>query len=193
MSGTTYSQRVTVKEITVEELHKSVETWLRSSSCTIQESKPLGRIKAYFPANNPMVDLGLRDVYPKNIEVSIGSFGSSAIMNITFTQELLKMGEAGFLYWGSRLEKLYLKLGVSLDPYTLTQLYPPRMVQRVIQRALKLYAAFMLLSLIIIVLGLDLDPDLVAFYTLMVVLPGTFVAGLDINDHRQLLIKIKYK
>jgi hypothetical protein len=193
MSGTTYSHRVTVKEITVEELHKTVETWLRFSSCTIQESKPLRRIKAYFPANSTMVQLGVRDTYPKNIEVSIGSFGSSAIMNITFTQELPKMGEAGFLYWGSRLEKLYRKLAVPLDPYTLTQLYPPGMTQRVIQGALKLYAAFMFLSLVIIVIGLDLDPDLVAFYTLMVVLPVTLMAGLDINDHRQLLNKIKYK
>ena len=191
--GTTYSQRAVVKGMTVEELHKTVETWLRFSSCTIKESNPPRSIKAYFPANPTMFQLGVRDTYPKNIEVNIGSFGSSATMNITFTQELPKRGEAGFLYWGSRLEKLYMKMGVPLDPYTLTQLYPPEMVQRVIRGALKLYAAFMLLSLVVIVLGLDLNPDLAATYAFVVVLPGTFMAGLDIKDHQQLLIKIKYK
>lgn len=177
----------------MEELHKTVEIWLRHSSCTIKESDPPRSIKAYFPANPSMFQLGVRDTYPKNIEVNIGSFGSSATMNITFTQELPKMGEAGFLYWGSRLEKLYLKMGVPLDPYTLTQLYPPEMVQRVIRGTLKLYAAFLLLSLVVIVLGLDLAPDLVATYAFVVVLPATIMAGLDINDHRQLLVKIKYK
>ncbi len=191
--NTTYSQRAVVKGMTVEELHKTVETWLRYSSCTIKESNPPRSIKAYFSANPTMFQLGVRDTNPKNIEVSIGSFGNSATMNITFTQELPKMGEAGFLYWGSRLEKLYGKLGVLLDSYTLTQLYPEEWVHRVISKTLRLYAAFALASLAIIFLGLDLNPDLVATYAFVVVLPGTVMAGLDINDHRQLLKKIGNK
>ncbi|MFH0850024.1 MAG: hypothetical protein V1924_03690 [Candidatus Bathyarchaeota archaeon] len=110
-------------------------------------------------------------------------------MNISFTQEIPRMGEAGFLYWGDRLEQLYLELGVPLDPYTLTQLYPTQWVYRVIRRTLNLYAAFMLVSVAIVVLGLDLNPDLVATYFFVVVLPGTFMAGMELNDHRDLLRK----
>ena len=175
--------------MTAEELHEAVKSWLYQSSCTIQESKPPKHIKAYFPAKSPMVQLGVRDVNPKNIEVNISAFGSSASMVITFTQEIPRMGDAGFLYWGERLEQLYRELGVPLDPYTLTQLYTPKWVNRVIRRTLNLYAAFMLVSVAIVVLGLDLNPDLVATYAFVVVLPGTLMAGLEIKDHRDLLRK----
>ncbi|MFH2111858.1 MAG: hypothetical protein ABIJ47_11435 [Candidatus Bathyarchaeota archaeon] len=187
--GTTYQQRAVVRGMTPEELHVTVETWLRYSSCTIRESTPPKSIKAYFPANSTMLQLGLRDMNPKNVEVNISTFGNSAVMNITFTQEIPRMGEAGFLYWGDRLEQLYRELGVPLDPYTLTQLYPTQWVHRVIRRTLNLYAAFMLVSVAIVVLGLDLNPDLVATYFFVVVLPGTFMAGMELNDHRNLLRK----
>jgi hypothetical protein len=193
MRGTTYSHRVTVKEMTVEELHRTMETWLRLNSCTIKESRPPRSITAYFPANGPMYNLGLRDIYPKNIEVNMNSFGSSATMNITFTQELPRVGEAGFLYWGSRLERLYRKLGVPLDSYAFAELYPPEWVNRVIQRTLNLYAAYTLASLAIIYLGFLPSPDLVATYTFVIFMPITLMAGLDINDHRKLLNKMKYK
>ena len=187
--ATTYQQRAVVRGMTQEELHVAVETWLRYSSCTIRESTPPKSIKAYFPAHSSMLQLGLRDMNPKNIEVGISSFGNSAVMNITFTQEIPRVGEAGFLYWGERLEQLYRELGVPLDPYTLTQLYPPEWVHRVIRRTLRLYAVFMLVSVAIVILGLDLNPDLVATYVFVVILPGTFMAGLEINDHRSLLRK----
>ena len=186
---TTYQQRAVVREITPEELYETVKHWLHLSSCTILESTPPESIKARFPANNPMVQLGLRDGNPKNIEVSVGSFGNSATMNITFTQEIPRMGEAGFLYWGERLEQLYRELGVPLDPYTLTQLYPPERVHRAISRTLRLYAFFLLISLAAIYMGLKLNSDMVATYFFVVVLPGTFMAGMDINDHRDLLKK----
>jgi hypothetical protein len=182
-----------VKGMTVEELHRTVETWLRYSSCTIKESKPPRSIMAYFPANSPMVQLGVRDTYPKNIEVNMNSFGDSATMNITFTQELPKMGEAGFLYWGSQLENLYRKLGVPLDSYTLAELYPPEWVHRVIQRTLKLYAAFTLASLAIIFLWFTPSPEFVGTYAFVIFMPVTMMAGFEIIDHRQLLNKIKYK
>ena len=191
--ATTYQQRAVARGITQEELHVTVETWLRYSSCTIRESTPPKSIKTYFPANSNMLQLGLRDQNPKNVEVNISTFGNSAVMNISFTQEIPRMGVAGFLYWGERLEQLYRELGVPLDPYTLTQLYPPEWVHRVINRTLRLYAAFLLLSLAVTVLGLDLNPDLVATYFFVVVLPGTFMAGMELNDHRNLLRKIGYK
>lgn len=186
---TTYHQRAVVRETTPEELHGAVEHWLRYSSCTIKESNPPKSIKAYYPAIGGILRLGLRDENPKNIEVSIGSFSNSAVMNLTFTQEIPKVGESGFLYWGDRLEQLYRELGVPLDPYTLTQLYPTPWVQRVIGRTLRIYAAFLLISAAIVVLGLDLQPDLVATYVFVVILPGTFMAGLEIKDHRELLKK----
>jgi len=189
----TYSQRAVARETTPEELHKAVEHWLRFSSCTILESNPPKSIKAYFPAISGILRLGLRDENPKNIEVIIGSFGSSATMNITFTQEITRMGESGFLYWGDRLEQLYRELGVPLDPYTLTQLYPTPWVQRVLSRTLRIYAAFLLLSLAVVALGLELHPDLVATYFFIVVLPGTFMAGLEYRDHWELLKKTGVK
>ncbi|OGD53604.1 hypothetical protein A3K81_02390 [Candidatus Bathyarchaeota archaeon RBG_13_60_20] len=187
--ATTYQQRAVVRGTTPEELYKAVEHWLRYSSCNIKESAPPSTIKAHFPAHSTMLQLGVRDCNPKNIEVSISSFGSSATLNITFTQEIPRMGEAGFLYWGERLEQLYRELGVPVDPYTLTQLYPAEWVNRVIRRSVRLYAAFMLFSLAVIYFGLDIDSSLIATYAVMIVLPGTFMAYMEINDHRSLLKK----
>jgi len=190
--GKTYSQRVMVNGITVEELHRTVETWLRHNSCTIKESKHPRSITAYFPANATTFKLGLRDGYPKNIEVNMNSFGSSATMNITFTQELPRMGEAGFLYWGSRLEGLYRKLGLPVDRFTLAELYPPEWVHRVIRRTLKLYAAFMLLSIAVYAIT-EITFDWVVTYIAVIVLPVTLMAALEINDHMQLLNRMMYK
>jgi hypothetical protein len=181
-----------VKGMTAEELHRTVETWLRHNSCTIKESKPPRSIVAYFPANVTMFKLGLRDDYPKNIEVNIGSFGRSATMDITFTQELPRMGEAGFLYWGSRLEMLYRKLDILVDRFTLAELYPPEWVHRVISRTLKMYAAFMVLSLTLYALT-EVTSDWVVTYVAMIVLPATLMAALDINEHMQLLNRMMYK
>jgi hypothetical protein len=186
---TTYQQRAVVRDITPEELHRAVEVWLRYSSCIIRESTPPRSIKAYFPANSPMMRLGLSDASPKNIEANIGSFGNSATLNITFTQEIPRLGEAGFLYWGERLEQLYRELGVPLDPYTLSQLYPPEWVRRAIGRTVRLYAAFLLLCLAGVYLGLRVNSELLAPFALVVMLPATLMAGMHINDHRQLLRK----
>jgi hypothetical protein len=181
-----------VKGMTAEGLHRAVETWLRVNSCTIQESRPPGSIKAHYPANVTIFKLGLRDDYPKNIEVSISSFGRSATMDITFTQELPRMGEAGFLYWGSRLEGLYRKLGILVDRFTLAELYPPEWVHRIISRTMKMYAAFMLLSLTVYVLT-EITSDWVATYVAMIALPVTLMAALEINEHVQLLNRMRYK
>jgi len=186
---TTYHQRAVVKGMTPEELHRVVDRWLRYSSCNIKESDPPRSIKAYFPAISSMLQLGVRDGNPKNIEAIIGSFGNSATLNITFTQEIPRMGDAGFLYWGERLEQLYRELGLTLDPYTLTQLYPAEWVNRVIRRTIRLYAVFLLFSLAIVYFGMDIDPSLVVTYAAVIVLPGTLMAFVEINDHRTLLRK----
>ena len=186
---TTYQQRATVRGMTQEELHAAVKHWLLLSSCTIRESTPPSSIKAFFPAINSMLRLGVRDENPKNIEVSIGSFGSGATLNISFIQEVPRLGEAGFLYWGERLEQLYRELGVPLDPYTLTQLYPAEWIHRAIRGTLRIYAVFLLLAIALIYLGLDIDPDLMAAFAFVVVVPGSLMAGLDIYEHRKLLKK----
>lgn len=189
LAATTYQQRATVKGATQEELYAAVKHWLLISSCTIRESTPPSSIKAYFPAINTMMRLGVRDENPKNIEVSIGSFGSSSTLNISFTQEIPRLHEAGFLYWGERLEQLYRELGVPLDPYTLMQLYPAEWVHRAIRGTLRLYAAFLVLALGLIYLGLNVDPDLMAAFAFVVVVPGSLMAGIDIYEHRKLLKK----
>jgi len=188
-AATTYQQRATVRGMTQEELHGAVKHWLLLNSCTIRESTPPSSIKAFFPAINTMLRLGPRDENPKNIEVSIGSFGSSAALNISFTQEITRLGEAGFLYWGDRLEQLYRELGVPLDPYTLTQLYPPEWVHKAVRGTIRIYAVFMLLSLALIYAGLGVDSDLVAGFAFLVLVPGSLMAGLDIYEHRKLLRK----
>jgi len=188
-AAATYQQRATVRGLTQEELYNAVKHWLHYSSCTIRESTPPMSIKAYYSARDPMPRLGLRDGTPKSIEVTIGSFGNSSTMNITFTQEIPRMREKGFLYWGERLEQLYRKLGVPLDTYTLTQLYPPDWTHRAIRSTLRLYAAFIFLTLGIIYLGLYIDPDMMAAFAFMVVVPGSLMAFLDIHEHRKLLDK----
>ncbi len=134
-----YSQKAIIRDRTPEQVYGTVGSWLVMNGCSFQQATPPNYIEAVYRASNPATRVGLRDDYPKEIDVRMTAFGSDTVLHITVNQLEPRFKNKGYLYWGSRIEGLLWELDSPPTREQVLSLYPKDMVENEIRTKFRFY------------------------------------------------------
>ncbi len=109
------------------------------NGCSFQQATPPNYIEAVYRASNPATRVGLRDDYPKEIDVRMTAFGSDTVLHLTVNQLEPRFKNKGYLYWGSRIEGLLWELDSPPTREQVLSLYPKDMVENEIRTKFRFY------------------------------------------------------
>ena len=181
-----YSQRATIKNKTQEQVYEAVRSWLALNACSVKRARPPTYIEAEYKANRPLTQVGLKDDFPKDIEIRITAFGSDAIFQMTVTQQDPRFKDKGFLYWGSRIEGLLYALESQPSRDLVLSLYPKEMIKKEIRDKVRFYGVVTAASMLVLA-ALPFQLDFVVLVFFFFVAPVILIGVLDTVDYRRLL------
>ncbi|MBN2334245.1 hypothetical protein JXL21_01715 [Candidatus Bathyarchaeota archaeon] len=187
LSPEPYHQRAVIKGKTADEVYRAVRLWLAENNCGVNKASPPSYVDASYGANAPSFWLGLRDDYPKKIEVRVTAFGSDVILYVSVAQETPRFKELGYLHWGRKIEELYRSLGVEPRIEEYMSLYPRTMVRGEFTRKLRFYGLLVAAMTVFFYFVGRLAPDSVLLFTVMFLLPAIIVGFIDTIDYWRLL------
>jgi hypothetical protein len=186
-----YMQRVRVPSQSLEEAYKTIVTWLQYNNWSITSSNRPTIIEARFNADIQMFQVGPQDNFPKNMSIRLSEYGGDVMLDITITQEISRMGNKGYLYWGIRLQDLYEMLGVNIDEGVLSELVPEEMLRQVIDSRTRLIMAVLVFSLFIGWFLWDSFDDLGVMYAFVFLGPILLLTGWDLQIYRNLSERLR--
>jgi hypothetical protein len=181
-----YSQRVIIKDTTPEQVYETVRSWLALNACSVQHATPPTYIEAEYRANLPLTQVGLKDDFPKDIDIRITAFGGDTIFQITVTQREPRFKDKGYLYWGSRIEGLLWELETPPTREIVLGLYPREMVKKEIRDKVRFYAV-VTAALILVLVAFPVQIDLIGLVFFFFIAPVILIGALDTVDYQRLL------
>jgi hypothetical protein len=185
LSARPYSQRAIIKDMTAEQVYKTVRLWLAENGCSLQQATPPTYMEAVYRANQPRVQVGLRDDYPKDLAIRITAFGRDAVLQITVTQRVPRFKDKGYLYWGSRIEGLLWELETPPTREQVISLYPKEMVDKEIKSKFRFYAVIAA-ALILALVAFPVQIDITVTFFLVYIAPVVLIGVLDTIDYWRL-------
>jgi len=183
-----YTQRVIVPGKTLDEVYDAVNLWLSENRCSVTRREPPTLIDARYGVKKPVHHFGPKDNYQKAIEVRLSSLGEDALLYITFKQKNDSMGNRGYIFWGVKLRELYERIGVNVNDSIWSSLMPPGILKEEIDAKIRLFAAFMVVSALLI--GYLWTPyrSYAVLYAIGIMIPRGLLALWDIREHSKLWI-----
>jgi hypothetical protein len=181
-----YSQRAVIKDTTPEQVYETVRSWLELNACSVQHATPPTYIEAEYRANLPLTQVGLKDDFPKDIDIRITAFGGDTIFQITVTQREPRFKDKGYLYWGSRIEGLLWELETPPTREIVLGLYPREMVKKEIRDKVRFYAV-VTAALILVLVAFPVQIDLIGLVFFFFIAPVILIGVLDTVDYQRLL------
>lgn len=183
-----YTQQVKVSNKSVEEVYEAINIWLRYNSCNVIRENPPYNIEAHYSAEVGPFLVGPNDTMPKDINVRVSAFGREALVYFTVTQSIRGKKTAGYIYWGTKLQKLYEELGVEVTDSVWRELFPPEIVRDTINRRRNMLIGYFLVSLAALVWLWNPVNDSVMMYFLVIMLPVMLILFWDMQAFRRFLI-----
>jgi hypothetical protein len=180
-----YSQRAIIKDVTPEQVYKTVRSWLAMNGCSFQQATPPTYIEAVYRANHPVTQIGLRDDYPKDLAMRMTAFGQDTVLQITVTQQEPRFKDKGYLSWGSRVEGLLWELESPPTREQVLSLYPKEMVNTEIRTKFRFYTvvtATLLLALVVFPVNMEVTVLVICVF----VAPAILIGVLDTLDYWRL-------
>ncbi|HUV54563.1 MAG TPA: hypothetical protein VMW03_05110 [Candidatus Krumholzibacteriaceae bacterium] len=181
-----YSHRAIIKDMTPEQVYKTVRSWLAMNGCSFQQATPPNYIEAVYRANHPVTQVGLRDDYPKDIAIRMTAFGRDTVLQITVTQREPRFKDKGYLYWGSRIEGLLWELETPPTREQVLSLYPEEMVNKEIRTKFRFYAV-VTAALILMLVAFPVQIDVTVLVVFVIIAPVVLIGVLDTIDYWRLL------
>jgi hypothetical protein len=186
-----YMQRARVPGQSLEEVYKTTLTWLKYNNWSITQSNKPREIDAKYNADIHTFQVGPQDNFPKNMSVRLREYGGDVMLDITITQEISRIGNSGYIYWGVRLQDLYEMLGVRIDEGTISELVPEGMLGQVIKSRTRLISTIFILSLIVGWFLWESFGDLGVMYVIVLLVPMLLISGWDLQIYRNLLNRMR--
>ena len=166
-----------------EHVYEEVKYWLQLCGCTVEEESPPTRIKARYNERN-QITWGLMDDHPKTLEVQIRVSGTRSRLHIRVAQKYPRLKDAGYVYWGTMIEKLYRTLQVNVDQAVLAELYPESLMRKTATGRLTKWV----LILAAVAVALYMVPSLESLeHILSIFVVVLFIALMDSWDYLKLL------
>ena len=181
-----YSQKAIIKEMTPEQVYKTVRSWLAMNGCSFQQATPPNYIEAVYRASNPPIQVGLRDDYPKDITIRMTEFGRDTVLQIAVTQREPRFKDKGYLSWGSRIEGLLWQLETPPTREQVLSLYPREMVDKEIRAKLRFYAV-VTAALILVLVAFPVQLEVTVLVVFVIIAPVVLIGVLDTMDYWRLL------
>lgn len=183
-----YTQRVIVPRKTLDEVYDAVNLWLSENRCNVTRREPPTLIDARHGVKKPVHHFGPKDNYQKAIEVRLSSLGEDALLYVTFKQKNDSMGNRGYVFWGVKLRELYERIGVNVNDSIWSSLMPPGILKEEIDAKIRLFAAFMIVSALLI--GYLWTPyrSYAVLYAIGIMMPRGLLALWDVREHSKLRI-----
>ena len=181
-----YSQKAIIKEMTPEQVYKTVRSWLAMNGCSFQQATPPNYIEAVYRASNPPIQVGLRDDYPKDIAIRMTEFGRDTVLQIVVTQREPRFKDKGYLYWGSRIEGLLWELETPPTREQVLGFYPKEMVNKEIRTKFRFYAVVTAVLMLVLV-AFPVPIDVTVTVVLVFIVPVVLIGVLDTVDYWRML------
>jgi len=181
-----YSQRAIIKDMTPEQVYKTIRSWLALNMCSVQHATPPTYIEAVYRANQPHNQVGLRDDYPKDLAIRMTAFGRDTVLQIVVTQREPRFKDKGYLYWGSRIEGLLWELETPPTREQVLSLYPKEMVNKEIRDKVRFYAV-VTAALIFVFVAFPVQIDVAVLVAFVIIAPVVLIGVLDTIDYWRLL------
>ena len=185
-----YTQRIIVPGKTIEDVYDTVNLWLSKNRCSVTKQAPPTLIEARYSAKIPILHVGPKDNNPKSIEVRLSPLGEDVLLYFTITQGIDKMGNSGYVFWGVKLRELYEAVGVNVNDSMWSELMPVGILKGEIESKIRLFAVFIIISVILVWYLWGPSRDLAVLYAFLIMIPGGFLAVWDIREHSRLRIII---
>jgi len=181
-----YSQRASIKDMTPEQVYKTVRSWLAMNGCSFQQATPPTYIEAVYRASQPPIQVGLRDDYPKDIAIRMTAFGRDTVLQIAVTQREPRFKDKGYLYWGSRIEGLLWELETPPTREQVLSFYPREMVNKEIRTKFRFYAV-VTAALILMLVAFPVQLEVTVLVVFVIIAPVVLIGVLDTIDYWRLL------
>jgi hypothetical protein len=185
--STPYVQRINVPNKTVEEVYKTVTVWLINNNCSLTTKNPPTYFEAKYSANFPLIQVGPRDEHPKTIIVRISPFGSDVLLYFTFTQQIDRVGNSGYIFWGLKLGELCEELGVNVTDTLWSELVPESVVKKIINSRFRLLIVLLVCSVFIFGYLWERVMEFSVLYFIVFMVPFMLLVLWDLQEHRRLL------
>lgn len=183
-----YTQRVIVPGKTMEEVYDAVNLWLIENRCSVTRREPPTLIDARHGVKKPVYHFGPKDNYQKAIEVRLSLLGGDVLLYVTFKQKNDSMGNSGYVFWGVKLRELYERIGVNVNDSVWSSLMPSGILKEEIDGKIRLFAAFMIVSALLIGYLWTRHTGYAVLYAIWILIPRGLLALWDIREHRKLRV-----